>query len=161
MALHKICQHFWYPKMFPFGGYQLDGNFFCFFFTFTCQSICRSQKWLALSCSWIVDKVRNACKVWACKLFLSELLVQTQFINKNCSINETKMVHVQDAFTDLYNTFLVMTWTLCMPGEQYILGIIWPTKNNGYSISAKSYDFCRHLRKLDIIDLTLSHTPLI
>ena len=30
-------------------------------------------------------------------------------------------------------------------------------KNHGYSISAKSYDFCPHLRKLDNLDFTLSH----
>ena len=29
-------------------------------------------------------------------------------------------------------------------------------KNHGYSISAQSYDFCPHLRKLDILDFTLS-----
>ena len=43
-----------------------------------------------------------------------------------------------------------------MPGEQWILGFIWPKKNHGYSISAKRYDFCPHLIKLDIFDITLS-----
>jgi len=30
-------------------------------------------------------------------------------------------------------------------------------KNHGYSIPAKSYDFCPHLTQLDILDFTLSH----
>ena len=34
----------------------------------------------------------------------------------------------QDAFTDLYDNTLVMTWTLCMSGEQWILGFIRPKK---------------------------------
>ena len=29
-------------------------------------------------------------------------------------------------------------------------------KNHGYSIPAKSYDFCPHLTQLDILDFTLS-----
>ena len=33
-------------------------------------------------------------------------------------------------------------------------------KNHGYSISAKSYDFCPHLIKLDILDFTLSHMDI-
>ena len=66
------------------------------------------------------------------------------------------MVHFQDAFTDLYDDILVMTWTWCMPGEQWILGFIWP-KNHSYSISAQSYNFCPRLIQLDILDFTLSH----
>ena len=31
-------------------------------------------------------------------------------------------------------------------------------KNHGYSISAQGYDFWPHLKKLDILDFTLSHT---
>ena len=34
-------------------------------------------------------------------------------------------------------------------------------KNHGYAISAQSYDFCPHLRKLDINDFTLSHTQTV
>ena len=30
-------------------------------------------------------------------------------------------------------------------------------KNHGYSIPARSYDFCPHLTQLDILDFTLSH----
>ena len=50
--------------------------------------------------------------------------------NEHCTINEQKMVHCQDAFTDLYDNILVMTWTLCMSGQQWILGFIWPKKIN-------------------------------
>ena len=35
------------------------------------------------------------------------------------------------------------------------------TKNHSYSISAQSYDFCPHLRKLDILDFTLSCINLV
>ena len=59
---------------------------------------------------------------------ITEIWLQKQVINKNCTINEQKMVHFQDAFTDLYDNILVMTWTLCMPGEHWILGFIWPKK---------------------------------
>ena len=31
IALPKICKYLWYPQMFPFCGYQLDGKLFCFF----------------------------------------------------------------------------------------------------------------------------------
>ena len=31
------------------------------------------------------------------------------------------------------------------------------TKNHDYSISAQRYGFCPHLRKLDILDFTLSY----
>ena len=34
-------------------------------------------------------------------------------------------------------------------------------KNHGYSIPAKSYDFCPHLTQLDILDFTLSQMKYI
>ena len=34
-------------------------------------------------------------------------------------------------------------------------------KNHCYPISAQSYDFCPHLRQLDILDFTLSHIQYI
>ena len=43
-----------------------------------------------------------------------------------------------------------------MPGEQWILGFIWPKKSHGFSISAQSYDFCPRLIQRDILDFTLS-----
>ena len=116
MAWNKICKYLWYPKMFPFFGCQLDGKLL-WFFTFTRWSICRCHKWLAVSCSENADEV-----------FLREIWLQKQVINKNCTINEPKMVHFQDAFIELYNKYLVMTWTLCMPGKQWMLGFIWPKK---------------------------------
>ena len=39
-----------------------------------------------------------------------------------------KIVYFQEAFIDLDHKFLVMTWTWCMPGKQWILEIIWPKK---------------------------------
>ena len=59
---------------------------------------------------------------------MREIWLQKQVINKNCTINEPKMVYFQDALIYLDNTFLVMTWIWCMSGEQWILGFIWPTK---------------------------------
>ena len=41
------------------------------------------------------------------------------------------------------------------------LRIYLAKKSHGYSISAQSYDFCPHLRKLDILDFTMSHTHCI
>ena len=38
------------------------------------------------------------------------------------------------------------------------LRIYLAKKNQGYSISAQSYDFCPRLIQLDILDFTLSHT---
>ena len=58
------------------------------------------------------------------------------------TINEPKMVHFKDAFTDLYN--------------EVDFRIHLAHKNHGYSISAQIYDCCPHLRKLDILDFTLS-----
>ena len=40
------------------------------------------------------------------------------------------------------------------------LRIYLAQKNHGYSITAQSYDFCSHLKKLDILDYTLSHTHI-
>ena len=49
-------------------------DFFIFlFFNFTRQIICRCLKWLAILLSLSADKVRKACKVWACTLFLREI----------------------------------------------------------------------------------------
>ena len=61
-------------------------------------------------------------------IFLREIWLQKQIVNQNCTIYESKIIYFQDAFIDLDNKFLVMTWTWCMPGEQWILGFIWPTK---------------------------------
>ena len=44
--------------------------------------------------------------------------------------------------------------------EAVDLRIYLAQKNHGYSISAQSNDFCPHLIKLDILDLTLSHMSL-
>ena len=63
----------------------------------------------------------------AYNLLLREIGLQKPFINKNCTINEPN-VYFQDAFIDLDNKFLIMTWTWCMSGEQWILGFIWPKK---------------------------------
>ena len=34
-------------------------------------------------------------------------------------------------------------------------------KNHGYLLSVQSYGFCPHLIKLDILDFTLSHIPIL
>ena len=39
------------------------------------------------------------------------------------------MIYFQDAFIDLDDKFLFMTWTWCLPGEQWILGFIWQKKS--------------------------------
>ena len=38
------------------------------------------------------------------------------------------MVHFQDAITDSYKKFVVLTWALCMPEEQWISKFIWHHK---------------------------------
>ena len=42
-----------------------------------------------LSQCWNGHKVRNVCKVWACNLFLQYIRVQTQVINKKCTLDFT------------------------------------------------------------------------
>ena len=46
----------------------------------------------------------------------------------NCTINELKMFFfVHDSFTNLYERFFVLSWTLCMAwhGDQWISGFVW------------------------------------
>ena len=98
----------------------------------------------------------NACKVWKFNLFLREIWVQTQIINKNCTINEPKRSIFKKL--SLICTRYLLFWFIhsaCLgsSGFQDLFG----TKNHGYSISGQIYDFCPRLRKLDILDCTLSH----
>ena len=59
-----------------------------------------------------------------------------------------------------YAGFLVMTWTLCMPGEQWILGFIGPKKIMVTQYQHKAMIFYLTWKKLDILDFTLTHTHL-
>ena len=72
-------------------------------------------------------------------------------------MNEQKGVHFQDAFPDLYDTILVMTCTLCMSGEQWILGFIRPKKIMVTQYQPRAMT-CPRLIQLDILDFTLSPT---
>ena len=45
------------------------------------------------------------------KFFFKRNMTTKQVINKNCTINEPKIVDFQGAFIDLDNKFLVMTGT--------------------------------------------------
>ena len=59
-----------------------------------------------------------------------------------------------------YAGFLVMTWTLCMPGEQWILGFIGPKIIMVTQYQYKAMIFYLTWKKLDILDFTLTHTHL-
>ena len=51
------------------------------------------------------------------------------------------MVYFQDAFMDLDNKFLVMNWTWCMPGKQWILRFIWPKNIMGTQYQPRAMIF--------------------
>ena len=48
-----------------------------------------------------------------------------EVVKKNCTRNEPKIVNLIDAFTNLYKIFFVLSWTLCMAGEQSVWGFVW------------------------------------
>ena len=50
-----------------------------------------------------------------------------------------EMVNFHDSFTSLYDRFFVLSWALCIAGEQWIWGFV--TK---YQPRAKSFIFTRH-----------------
>ena len=45
-------------------------------------------------------------------------------IKTTSTINDPKMGHFHDTFTNLYNNILVLTWILCMPWELWISGFV-------------------------------------
>ena len=126
MALHKICKYLSYPKMIPFVVTNLTANFFGF-------SVLPGKVYADVinGLQHRVDKMQTNSEMYAKyghAIYFWEKYDYKNRLSNNCTINEPKMVHFQDAFTDLYDNFLVMTWTLCMPGELWILGFIWPKK---------------------------------
>ena len=75
---------------------------------------------------------------WA--LILREMQVQTKVRKKNCTINEPKIVKFYDSFTNLYKKFFVLSWTLCMAGEQWISGF-FSTKISWLLNISQRYEF--------------------
>ena len=86
MPYNKICKFLGYPKMFQFFGYQLDGE--------PCWFVILLDKVYADAINDLQYHIGtmhvNACKVCKFYLFLREIWVQTQIINKNCTINVPK-----------------------------------------------------------------------
>ena len=144
LSLHKTCIYLGYSKMFNFCIYQLDSKL-CFFFTSNLQSTWRCYKWLAVLQSLNGHKVRNVCKVWACKLFLRWIWVQTQNINKNCTTNDPKKGGFQDAFAILCMFFsliflLVFFYFKLMHGWEAVgFRICWHQKSWLLSISPEKW----------------------
>ena len=129
MAFHKICKYLWYPQMFSFLWLSTWRQTFLVFYFYPVRHAdfinglqYRVAKMYA-KCMQAYAKYGHEINFWEKYDF------KKQVINKNCTINEPKMVYFQDAFIDLGNKFLLMTWTWCMPGDKWILGYIWPKKN--------------------------------
>ena len=62
-----------------------------------------------MNCSIAWLKCQKCMSSIGMQFYFREILGHKQLMNKKSTINEPKMVHSQDAFTDLYKNCLVLT----------------------------------------------------
>ena len=113
--------------MFPFWCYQLDGVLFYFYF-FILPSKEHGdatddlQYFGGKTATMSEMSLKNGLKVW----FWKKYKYKHRLSRKTAHLhNELKIVIFHDSFTNLYKRFFVLSWTLCMSGEQWVSGFVW------------------------------------
>ena len=141
MALHITCQYLISTTMFPFWGYQLDGVLFWYLLLTSkvlADAINDLQYRRGKMATMSKMSLQNGLKAW----FWEKYKYKARVSRKTAP----KMVNSHDPFTSLYKRVFVLSWKLCMAGEQWSSGFVWHQKImvSKYPPRAVSFIFTLH-----------------